>query len=272
MRGITLITLFTLAAANAATLDPVTEKAWDQYVQSANQRMEQRLSPGNCFLWVDESPERLARVKAGEIVVSPAEQHNPVPVPSGLIHDWLGAVFIPQVSIPEVLRVVRDYTHYVDMYQPDVANSRTIQLGGLAGGDAQDRFSMTLINKAISFKTTFEADYEAHYVRVDGRRVFSIVRSTRVQEVEGRGSDNQRLLPVGTGRGIVWRMFSITRYMQRDGGVYVEFEALALSRDIPGSIRWFVAPLVRRIARNSLAASLRDTEKAVRIREELAGR
>ncbi len=272
MRGITLVTLFTVAAANAATLDPVTEKAWDEYVDSATQRMEQRLGPGNCFLWVDEEPERLARVKAGEIVVAPAGAHNPVHVPSGLIHDWVGAVFIPRVSAADVLKVVRDYTHYVDLYQPDVADSRTVLLGDLANGDAQDRFSLTLIDKAISFKTAFEADYEAHYVRLDDRRMFSIARSTRVQEVEGRGSDNPRLLPEGTGRGIIWRMFSITRYMERDGGVYVEFEALALSRDIPGSIRWLVEPMVRRIARNSLAASLRDAEKAVRTQAEVAHR
>lgn len=275
MRGVRLLTsviLFSLGVAGAATLDPTTEKAWDEYVESATQRMEQRLSPGNCFLWVDEAPRRLARVRAGEIVVSPAGRRSPVPVPSGLIHDWMGAVFIPGVSIGDVLKVVRDYTHYADWYQPDVADSRAVSLGDVSSGDAEDRFSMTLINNAISFKTAVEADYETRYVRVDDRRLFSIARTTRVQELDGLGSPDQRLLPVGTGRGIIWRMFGITRYMQRDGGVYIEFEAVALSRDIPGAIRWFVEPLVRRIARNSLAASLRDTENAVRTRVEMAGR
>lgn len=275
MRGVTLVTsltLVTLVSAHAATLDPITEKAWDQYVESATQRMEHRLASGNCFLWVDESPERLARVKAGEIVVGPAAQRSPVAVPSGLIHDWMGAVFIPNVTIAEVLQVVRDYAHYTDLYEPDVAESRTIQLGDLSSGEALDHFSMTLINKAVSFKTAVEADYESRYIRVDDRRLFSIARTTRVQEVEGLGSAGQRLLPVGTGHGLIWRLFGITRYMERDGGVYVEFEALALSRDIPGSIRWFVEPMVRRIAKNSLAASLRDTEKAVRTRVELADR
>jgi hypothetical protein len=277
VRVVTLVTwgtlaLLSLAVARAATLDPGTEKAWDEYVESATQHMEHRLAAGNCFLWVDESPQRLARVRAGEIVVAPAQRHSPVPVPSGLIHDWMGAVFIPQASLQDVLKVVRDYGHYADLYRPDVADSRTVQLGDLASGDAEDRFAMTLISKAISLKTAFEADYETRYIRVDDRRMFSIARTTRVQELAGRGSPDQHLLPVGTGRGIIWRMFDITRYMQRDGGVYIEFEALALSRDIPGSIRWFVEPLVRRIARNSLAASLRDTEKAVHTRAELADR
>lgn len=266
------LTVLTVTAVNGATLDPTTEKSWDEYVESATQRMEHRLGAGNCFLWVDESPRRLARVKAGEIVVSPAEQHSPLAVPSGLIHDWLGAVFIPNVSIAEVLGVVRDYTHYTDLYEPDVAESRTVQLGDFSSGEAQDRFSMTLINKAVALKTAVEADYETRYIRVDDRRLFSIARTTRVQEVERLGTPEQRLLPVGTGHGLIWRLFGITRYMQRDGGVYIEFEALALSRDIPGSLRWFVEPMVRRIARNSLAASLRDTENAVRTRAEFADR
>jgi hypothetical protein len=38
----------------AASLDRATLKAWEEYVESANGRMEQRLSPGNVFLWVDE--------------------------------------------------------------------------------------------------------------------------------------------------------------------------------------------------------------------------
>lgn len=275
MQGLTLVTsltLFSVAGAYAATLDPITEKAWNAYVDSATQRMDQRLKPGNCFLWVDESPERLARVKAGGIVVAPAEWRSPIPVPSGLIHDWVGAAFIPRVSIADVLHVVRDYNRYALLYQPHVADSRTILLGDLSSGDAIDRFSLVLVNKAISFKIAVQTDYETHYVHLDDRRMFSISRTTRVQEIEGFGSNEPRLLPMGTGRGFIWRLFGITRYMERDGGVYIEFEALALSRDIPHSIRWLVEPLVRRIARNSLEASLHDTGKAVRNNLELAGR
>ena len=59
----------------------------------------------------------------------------------------------------------------------------------------------------------------------------------------------------GHGTGIIWRLYSITRYQERDGGVYVELEAIALSRDIPGGLRWIVEPIVRRVSRSSLVAS-----------------
>src|ERR1700675_1227971 len=94
-----LLALFCPASVVAASLGPATSQAWDDYVDSANRRMEQRLTPDRPFLWVDEVPDRLARVRAGEVLVSPASEQNPRRVPSGLIHDWIGAVFIPNVTL-----------------------------------------------------------------------------------------------------------------------------------------------------------------------------
>jgi hypothetical protein len=270
VRVVALLTLIGITGANGATLDQSTAKAWDQYVQSATARMQQRLKDGNCFLWVDESPERLARVRSGEIVIAPVGPQNPKKVASGLIHDWMGAMFIPQASIHDVLHVVRDYGRYKDLYEPDVAESKTIAAGDMSSAGANDRFSMVLINKSLSLKIALDAEYESTFVRLDDRRVYDIADTTRVQEISDYGSPEQKLLPEGTGHGLIWRMFAISRYMQRDGGVYIEFEALALSRDIPGSIRWLVEPLVRRLSRNSLSVSLRETQKAVRNQAEVA--
>lgn len=227
--------------------------------------MEQRLHPESSFLWIDESPDRLARVKSGEIVIAPVGPKNPKKVPSGLIHDWVGAIFVEGASLPEVLSAVRDYARYKDWYQPSVLDSKAISVG-----EDRDRYSMLLRNKSLLLKTAFTADYEACYVRLDDQRAYSIARSTRMQEIDDYDSPSQRLLPEGEGHGIIWGLAGITRFQQRDGGVYIEFEAIAMSRDIPVSVRWFVEPLVRRVSRSSLSTSLQQTENAVRQRVELA--
>jgi len=255
------ITLLLPAAINAASLEPATLKAWEEYVESANGRMDQRLSPGNVFLWVDEEPAQLAKVRAGEMVVSPVGPQNPKKVPSGLIHDWVGAAFIANVTLPDVLQVVRDYGRYKEIYLPTVIDSRVTDTG-----ETKDRFSMLLIHKSSFLKTALDADYETCYVHVDDRRLYSISRATRMQEVAEYGTPTQRTLPEGEGKGIIWRLFSITRYAERDGGVYIEFEAIGLSRDVPASLRWIVEPIVRRTSRASLSTSLRQTETAVRSR------
>jgi hypothetical protein len=227
--------------------------------------MEQRLSAGKAFLWVDEEPERLARVRAGEILVSPVGPQTPKRLPSGLIHDWVGAVFIANVTRKDVLQVVSDYARYKDLYPPTVVDSKVI-----ATSEAKDRFSMLLVNTSLLLKTAFDIDSESCYVHVDDRRGYSVARTTRIQEVEEYGGPTQRILHEGQGHGLIWRLFSITRYVERDGGVYLELEAIGLSRDIPASLRWLVEPTIRRVSRGSLSTTLRQTEIGVRSRAAVA--
>ena len=188
-------------------------------------------------------------------------------MPSGLIHDWVGAVFIAHVKLNDVLQVMRDYARYREVYQPTVIDSKAI-----ATGEAKDRFSMLLASKSFFIKTALDTDYESCEVHLDDRRVYSVSRTTRIQEIEEYGTPAQHILREGEGNGIIWRLFGITRYVERDGGVYVELEAIGLSRDIPASLRWFIEPIVRRVSRRSLSTSLQQTENAVRIRAELANR
>jgi hypothetical protein len=262
-----LVTLFFPALGKAATLEPATLKAWDAYVESANIRMEQRLSPASAFLWLDEEPERRARIRAGEIVVSPVGLPNPKTVPSGLIHDWVGAAFIAGVTLHDVLGVVRDYAQYKDLYQPAVADSKVINTD-----ETKDRFSMLLIHKSTFLKTALDVDYESQYIYLDDGRAYSLSRATRIQEVYEYGLSGQHILEEGEGKGIIWRLFNITRYAERDGGVYVELEAIGLSRDIPASLRFLVEPIVRRVSQASLSTSLRQTENAVHLRTEVVNK
>jgi len=226
--------------------------------------MEQRLGPGKTFLWIDEAPDRIARVRKGEVVISPVGPHSPRRVPSGLIHDWIGAVFIPNVSLKDTLAVLGDYARYKEIFQPTVIDSKVI-----AFSDAKDRFSLVLSNTSSFLKTELDTDYESCYVRVDDHRGYTVSRTTRIQEIEQTGSSAGRLMREGEGQGLIWRLFGMTRYVERDGGVYVELEAIGLSRDIPISLRWLVEPIVRRVSQASLSTSLRQTEKAVRVRTEL---
>ena len=53
--------------------------------------------------------------------------------------------------------------------------------------------------------------------------------------------------------------------------MYVELEAMALSRDIPGAFRWAADPIVRRVSKNSLLTSLRQMQEAVRSTEGAVG-
>jgi hypothetical protein len=76
-------------------LRPKTLKSWAEYVHNVNVSMQQRPHDAVGFLWAEGNRDRMARVREGEIVVWPAGETNPKRVPSGLIHDWIGAALIP---------------------------------------------------------------------------------------------------------------------------------------------------------------------------------
>ena len=64
-------------------------------------------------------------------------------------------------------------------------------------------------------------------------------------------------------------MTSVSQMEERDGGVYVEEEVMALSRDVPATIRWMAGPIIRRVARASTAESIGKTRAAVQQRPEV---
>ncbi len=250
--------LSALPAALAGDLRPETLSAWDDYVRAANASMRERLRPDRSFLWIDEHPRLAQQLRSGNLVIAPAGDANPKHVPYGLIHHWIGAIFLPNARLSGVLSVVRDYDHYRDYYPSAVLASKCLGQSG-----AGDQFSLLLISKAALAKTAISSQDQAVYYELDPRRWYSVSSTTRVQEFEYYGGPDQRTLPPDQGHGYLWRLYGIARYEQRDGGVYLEMEAMALSRDIPAPVRWFVDPLVRRLARDSIATTLRRTSEAV---------
>ena len=244
-------------ASAAAELKPETVRTWDAYVETANLQMRERTQ--KTFLWVDESHERIQRVHDGEILVSSVGQRNPKSVPSGLIHDWIGAAFIPNVRLEDVLAAARDYDQYKNFYQPNVVDSK-----GLGSSGNCDKYSMRVVNKEVVAATALDAEYQACYLQLDAKRWYSIGYTTRLQEVRGYGRSDEQDLPPGQGSGYIWRLYSIARFEERDGGVYVELEAMALSRDIPIAVRWMVSPIVRKISKSAMITSLHQMQEAAR--------
>lgn len=249
-----LVTLLTFgSAARAADLKPETLEAWQNYLQIVDAQMQDRLHPGNSFIWIDESPERGPLLRGGEILASPAGARSPKRVPFGLIHHWIGAAFVPDKTLEDVFGVLRDYGRYQEYFHPVVIASKPL---------SEDRFSIILMNRSVLQHNALDSDYQSKYVQVDAHRWYSISHTTRMQEIQDYGQPGERELPAGSGSGYIWRLYSVSRFVERDGGVYVEVEAMALSRDIPASLRWLADPIVRRVSRSSLLTSLRQTQEA----------
>jgi hypothetical protein len=133
----------------------------------------------------------------------------------------------------------------------------------LACTDASQEFQMVWQRKVLFVSAAIEGRYQAHDFMLDAHRGYSIAESVEIREIEGYGHPVEHLLPAGTGSGFIWRIRSVARYEERDGGVYLELEAAALTRDIPASLAWMVKPVVNHLSVNSLTTTLRQTRDAV---------
>jgi hypothetical protein len=94
-------------------------------------------------------------------------------------------------------------------------------------------------------------------------RARSRVYSTRIAQVEDPDTSEERELPVGNDGGYLWRLYTYWRFLERDGGTYIQCESISLTRDIPLGLGFIVGPFVTSIPRESLEFTLTTTRKAL---------
>jgi len=260
IRAITLAVAVCLpaAVARANELKPETLQSWNSYVQTANSKIRSRFDGRRSFLWIDERKDLAPLVRQGQAVVSPASDENPTSVARGLIHHWIGAVFVPDAKLGDVLALLTDYDRYSDFYKPMVAGSRVLERSG-----PNQKFTLVIVQRAFSVTAAIDTENEARLVRLSPQRAYIISQATRVQEIANFGEPVQTKLPPDRGPGYIWRLQTVIRTEERDGGVYIEIETIALSRGIPKSMFWLVKPLTNHVPKNRMLATLEDTRRAI---------
>jgi hypothetical protein len=251
--------------ASAAELKQKTNSAFDRYVVATEARFANELRPGGTFLYIDAMNPDARRqayeqLKNGEILVEKLETKAPgvsSDLPDGIVHHWVGLIFIPGATLAKTLPIVKDYDRRAELYKPDVSASRTISHNG-------DDFKMFLRLHQKRFTTVdFNTTYDVHWGSVDASKVYSNSISTRIAEVRDPAKPDGEELPVGTGHGYLWRLNTYWRFEEKDGGVYLQCEALSLTRDIPTGLGWLLKPLVTSIPRQSLNRALGQTRNVV---------
>jgi hypothetical protein len=250
----------------SADLKAETLEGFTRYARATESRIDHELGHPGAFLYVEGlgEPRRgqaLAALKRGEIFIERIETREPagreIRAPGGLIHHWLGAVFIPGASLGQVRDLVQDYAHHQDYYKPEVLRSRLIRREG------NDFVIFYRLRKHKVLTVTLNTEHEVHYTPLDSTHLHSRSHSTRVAEVKDAGRPDEHEKPVGHDGGFLWRLNSDWRFEDRDGGVYVECESVWLTRDIPSGLGWLIKPFVTGIPKESLESTLASTRSAV---------
>ncbi len=233
-------------------LDGDLQQKYDAYIAATEARIQQEVHSTN-YLWAERSGERWRRVRKGEVVVEPWNPHGRSEFGNGLLHDWIGAMFVPATTLARVTSFLQDYASHKNYFRPEVVDS------ALVSHDGEDWKIRYRIVKKYIITVVVNTDQTANYTQLSPTRLLSRSVATRIAEVKDAGGPGEREVDSRKETSIVWRLNTYWRLEEKDGGVYVECEAISLTRAAPRGLRWILNPIIRPLPGASLAHVLEAT-------------
>jgi hypothetical protein len=252
------------ASAGAPELRAATLQGFREYVGAVEARNGMAFGKG-AFLWIDELPEpertgAYENLRRGGVAMrrlGKDDEEGAAKIPGGMIHDWEGMVFIPGVKLGRTLEVLQDYNKHSQYYAPDV------ELAKIESRDGDHfRVYMRFRRKKV-LTVVLNTEQDVTYFRDSATREHSRSSALRIREVANPGTKEEREKSPEEENGFLWEMETWWRMEERDGGVYVQNEAVTLTRDIPAGLRWLIGPFVISIPKETLEFTMNATRAAV---------
>jgi hypothetical protein len=244
------------AVVSAAGPGPEALRGWSAYVSATEDRVRRELESPRGFLVMDflQSSEAAAARRQvlddGAVLMrkmqSSDSQGRRIAVPGALVHHWRGAVFIPGITVRQLLAELQSHAPE----QEDVLRSSILERG-----PDRMRVYMRLQRRKI-VTATYNTEHVVPFTRFGATRAASASTATRIAEVSDPDTPDERELALGEDRGFLWRLNSYWRYEEVAGGVIAECESISLSRDVPSFLRYVVSPVVESTARESMERTL----------------
>jgi hypothetical protein len=263
-----------VAVVHADALKPATAAAFDRYTRLTEQRIQSEVGRPAEFLWIDTVPQnRRGEIRAGleqgGVIVERLRTRDgsqEIEVPDGLIHHWVGTVFIPRATVKDAVALMQDYNHHSKYFAPAIARSKVLEHNG-------NRFRVALrfqVKKIIT--VTMDTENEAEFFHPAPDRAHSRIRSIRTVEIADAGTPQERAKKPDEENGFMWNLNTYWRFAEREGGTYIQCESLTLTRDVPFAFAWIIRPIVTQMPRESLTFTLEKARQALLDGSSISGR
>jgi len=251
--AIVVMLLGTGGAVTAASLSASSAATWDVYVRATETRIRGEVRSTRGFLALDFLPsaESARRaVIAGDVVVEPMNPSSidgrPIEPAAARIEHWVGAILIRGTTASRLVD---------ELQQGPPPSEDVLRSAVLERGPDWMLVSMRLQRKAI-VTAVYDTVHIVTFTRDGATRATSTSNASRIVEISGANTPQERELRPGEDRGFLWRLNAYWRYQDVAGGVIAECESISLSRDIPFVLRFVAAPIVERTARDSMTRTL----------------
>ena len=261
-----IICLTFMRSTAAASLQPAAAQAWNRYYQWEDAKVSREVKEAGKFLIQDRLPEAEKRdmqrkLAAGETYVARVTgvvpKNEKFEMPNAEIHHWWGAILIPKVKLPDLMRFLKDYDHHAGKFS-DVVGSKLI-----SQHDDHFTISLSLMRSKAFVTARYNTVQEATYYTIDAKHVWSKSEATRIAEIENVGTAREKELPPGEDSGFLWRLVSWWRFEETNEGVIIEIDSASLSRDIPWLAKLLpgVSAYIRATPKESLESVLLSIRK-----------
>jgi hypothetical protein len=253
------------AFAAAAELKQDTIQAFDQYVKVTEEERAAKLRKSGAFLWIDSQDDALRqqlheRLARGEVVTKRLEtrdDNRPIRIPHGLVHHWIGTIFIPGATLAQTMALMENYPAYPQLFSFGVQRSQV-----LSQEKNHSQVQLRMFREARS-PVFYNVDLDDRYFRVDADHGHLRSRSTRIAELADVGKPTEHELPVGSDRGLLWRLNLDWSCQEENAGVFLQIELIALSRGVPAIIAWLANPYIQGIPQEYLEKVLQAMRSGV---------
>jgi putative flippase GtrA len=242
-----------VAGASPATAgpSPATITGWQTYEAQIDGRYaEAATAPPDRFFALDRNGQAgrwRNAVLGGE---QPMIKVEAASVPDGKIHHWIGAIFVPGITVASLVDRLEQNAGRESQSYADVLASRLLERDG-------DRLRVFMKLRRTNLITVhYNTEHAVEYRRLGSDRATARSVATKIAELADVGTPREREKSADDDNGFLWRLNAYWRYLAVPGGVIVECESVSLSRPVPLLLRPVANPMVDRIARDSLSRTL----------------
>ncbi len=239
---------------------PAAVSAFNAYVGTVEARLaEQHRSPNGFLAPAGSDPKNVeARLRKGDMIVERLAPSTGADFSGALLHHWRGTAFAAGARAGDFERVLRDYNAYPHNFSPQVLQAKVLAQAG-------DRIEARIrVRQRHVITVVMDLTYDVSLGRLDAQHGYTSSRSTRIDEIDSPDTSHERTLNADEEHGFLWRLNTYWSYEEREGGLYLQIEAVSLTRAVPRGLGWVIRPYVERIPRESLEFTLSSARAAMR--------
>jgi len=240
---------------HASRLESASLTGWTTYVTAVERRLARELGDSTRFMGIDfdaDAASERAAVLAGGVLVRQLQvasaDGRAIDVPSARVHHWRGSVFVPGVTLADILDELR--RNAPPPGKDDVLASRVLERG-------PDRMKVYLkLQRHKIVTVVYNTEHSVTFRTFGPARASTVSVATKIAELEDPGTPQERERPQGDDRGFLWKLNAYWRYEQVAGGVIAECESITLSRDVPAVFSFVIGSMIESTARESMERAL----------------